>query len=171
MEYLQNNKIKYYNEPNKHLNITFDNKGVRYFHDVDYFSMRDTTVYTNQYLITFKGLTTSGTSFTFSSTNIDKFVSVLQYSFRPAFICSDVTAITSSDKLTLSITLNNNTSKTYSMPIQHYINTFNVVDTWRCTTNVKNITVKVTSTVPVTAIAPAVSSNTFTVGELLCKGE
>ena len=158
MQYLQQNKVNYYNSDS---NIIFSN-GVEslnsdqayivysdYNNNSNYNSSFDQGTYNTQ---------KNTTSFTIYSANTPRYTNKIMFIIRPSFTCSDITTITGNITFRVSYTTTDTAdtiAKEYIFPLKkQFMNTYNLYDILQVNDTVNSFTISATSDINLTLLQP-----------------
>jgi len=98
----------------------------------------------------------TGTSFNiWTINNVNYAPNLMLFDMHLGFKCNDITQLTSSDNIIVTIKINDNIPYTYKFNmIKHVINPVNIFDIIQCTTAINKISITATSTKQLTLVYP-----------------
>lgn len=160
MQYLQQNKVNYYNY-SSNSNIIFSNGVESLNADQAYIIFSEHNENNNNYNSTFYQCTyatqANRTSFTIYSSSILRYMNDVMFVIRPSFTCSDITIITGNITFKVSYTNTDDitTAKEYKLPLKkQFMNTYNLYDILQVNDTIKSFTISATSDINLTLPQP-----------------
>lgn len=152
MQYLLENKVNYLTSSS---GIVWTGNNIDITSNINYITINNSIHYNHVQLQALTPEKTEQTSFILSRfTNLSYTANIIIYNIRPSFTCSNFMNITSSDTLTITVTMNH-FSKDYVYPLQkHFMNFINIIDYIYYDDDLTNINISATSTIPLTLVQP-----------------